>query len=148
VASSREAVRNLGGSRKQPRWLTVRLSLDHRFQETCHMGGIQPSFQSPILAIWRRAIELSLGETDLEKLRMITRSRTEPASRVERARILLGYWEKECGGALVRKALRRAQGKKHRSLKGNVSRLLALAEPRANDPKCGRVRGLMFGGYR
>ena len=39
------------------------------------------------------AIELSLGETDLEKLRMIARSRTEPASRVERAHILLGYWE-------------------------------------------------------
>src|SRR5450631_3680061 len=45
------------------------------------------------MAAWRRAIELSLGETDLEKLRMIARSRTEPASRVERARILLGYWE-------------------------------------------------------
>jgi transposase len=42
------------------------------------------------MAAWRRAIELSLGETDLEKLRMIARSRTEPASRVERARILLG----------------------------------------------------------
>src|SRR5450631_1937071 len=45
------------------------------------------------MAAWRRAIELSLGETDLEKLRMIARSRTEPASRVERARIMLGYWE-------------------------------------------------------
>jgi hypothetical protein len=45
------------------------------------------------MAAWRRAIELSLGETDLEKLRVIARSRTEPASRVERARILLGYWE-------------------------------------------------------
>src|SRR5665647_1050460 len=45
------------------------------------------------MAAWRRAIELSLGDLDLEKLRMIARSRTEPASRVERARILLGYWE-------------------------------------------------------
>ena len=45
------------------------------------------------MAAWRRAIELSLGETDLEKLRLIARSRTEAASRVERARILLGYWE-------------------------------------------------------
>ena len=42
------------------------------------------------MAAWRRAIELSLGETDLEKLRLIARSRTEAASRVERARILLG----------------------------------------------------------
>ena len=45
------------------------------------------------MAAWRRAIELSLGETDVVKLRMIARSRTEPASRVERARILLGYCE-------------------------------------------------------
>jgi hypothetical protein len=40
------------------------------------------------MAAWRRAIELSLGETDLEKLRMIARSRTEAASRVERAPML------------------------------------------------------------
>jgi hypothetical protein len=70
------------------------------------MCGIQLSFQAPIyvvrgpfdegfsdIAAWRRAIELSLGETDLEKLRLIARSRTEPGCRVERARILLGYCE-------------------------------------------------------
>ena len=45
------------------------------------------------MAAWRRAIELSLGDEDLEKLRVISRSRTEIASRVERARMLLGYWE-------------------------------------------------------
>jgi transposase len=45
------------------------------------------------MAAWRRAIELSLGDADLEKLRSISQSRTEPASRVERARILLGYWK-------------------------------------------------------
>src|SRR5215218_8657439 len=45
------------------------------------------------MAAWRRAIELSLGDADLEKLRSIAQSRTEPASRVERARILLGYWK-------------------------------------------------------
>jgi len=45
------------------------------------------------MAAWRLAIELSLGDSDVEKLRLIARSRTEPASRVERARILLGYWE-------------------------------------------------------
>src|SRR5215204_5304273 len=45
------------------------------------------------MAAWRRAIELSLGDADLEKLRLIAQSRTEPASRVERARILLGYWK-------------------------------------------------------
>src|SRR6516225_8329103 len=45
------------------------------------------------MAAWRRAIELSLGDADSAKLRSITHSRTEPASRVERARILLAYRE-------------------------------------------------------
>ena len=43
------------------------------------------------MAAWRRAIELSLGEADVKKLGSIAQSRTEPASRVERARILLDY---------------------------------------------------------
>jgi len=47
-----------------------------------------------VMAAWRRAIELSLGEEeDTAKLRSIAHSRTEPASRVERARILLAYRE-------------------------------------------------------
>ena len=45
------------------------------------------------MAAWRRAIELSLGDADVERLRSIAQSRTEPASRVERARILLAYQE-------------------------------------------------------
>src|SRR5215470_1620222 len=43
------------------------------------------------MAAWRRAIELSLADADVERLRSIAQSRTEPASRVERARILLAY---------------------------------------------------------
>ena len=45
------------------------------------------------MAAWRRAIELSLGDGDTAKLGLIAHSRTEPASRVERARILLAYRE-------------------------------------------------------
>jgi transposase len=45
------------------------------------------------MAAWRRAIALSLTEADLERLKAIAQSRTEPAIRVERARILLGYWK-------------------------------------------------------
>src|ERR1700739_4561245 len=45
------------------------------------------------MAAWRRAIELSLEDADWAKLRSIAHSRTEPASRVERARILLAYRE-------------------------------------------------------
>jgi hypothetical protein len=45
------------------------------------------------MAAWRRAIELSLGDADTAKLRSTAQSRTEPASRVERARILRAYRE-------------------------------------------------------
>ena len=45
------------------------------------------------MAAWRRAIELSLGDEDTTKLRSIAQSRTETASRVERAQILLAYRE-------------------------------------------------------
>lgn len=43
------------------------------------------------MAAWRRAIELSLGDADVDKLGSIAQSRSEPACRVERARILLAY---------------------------------------------------------
>src|ERR1700746_224110 len=46
-----------------------------------------------VMAAGRRAIELSLGDEDTAKLNSIAQSRTEPASRVERARILLAYRE-------------------------------------------------------
>jgi hypothetical protein len=45
------------------------------------------------MAAWRQAIELAIGEEDLAALAAIARSRTEPASRVERARMLLAYRE-------------------------------------------------------
>jgi transposase len=45
------------------------------------------------MAAWRRAIELSLTDADTTKLRAMAQSRMEPASRVERARILLAYRE-------------------------------------------------------
>src|SRR5438309_10108865 len=79
--------------------------LEYRFLESCHKQGIHLSFQAPMcaggiedeglkaMAAWRRAIELSLGDADVEGLRSIAQSRTEPASRVERARILLAYRE-------------------------------------------------------
>jgi hypothetical protein len=45
------------------------------------------------MAGWRRAVELALSEEDVGKLNVVARSRTEPASRVERARMLLAYRE-------------------------------------------------------
>jgi transposase len=45
------------------------------------------------VAGWRKAIELTIGEEDLAALGAIARSRTESASRVGRARMLLAYRE-------------------------------------------------------
>jgi len=39
------------------------------------------------MAAWRRAIELSLGDSDVEKLRLIAQSRTELPSRSDGARL-------------------------------------------------------------
>jgi hypothetical protein len=50
----------------------------------------------------RRAIKLALGEEDLAALRAIVRSRTEPASQVERTRMLLAYQENPSFFALGR----------------------------------------------
>src|SRR5260370_31148969 len=85
--------------------LYFRVRLDDRFHESCHNGGdssrfsdsyigrVCPNWGSKVMAAWRRAIELSLGDEDTAKLKSIAQSRTEPASRVERARILLAYRE-------------------------------------------------------
>ena len=43
------------------------------------------------MAGWRQAMELGLSDEAVTALATISRSRTEPASRVERARILLAY---------------------------------------------------------
>jgi transposase len=44
-----------------------------------------------IMAAARKVVAISIGDADLAELHAIARSRTEPASRVERARILLRY---------------------------------------------------------
>ena len=43
------------------------------------------------MAAARKVVELPIGETELAELRLIARSRTEPASHVARARMLLHY---------------------------------------------------------
>jgi len=68
-----------------------------------HIGRSSPQGSKvEIMAAWRRAIELSLGDEDTAKLRSIAQSRTEPASRVERARILLAYREDSSFYAVAR----------------------------------------------
>ena len=45
------------------------------------------------MARWRQAVELAMTDEEIARLTAISRSRTEPASRVERAQMLLAYRE-------------------------------------------------------
>ena len=45
------------------------------------------------MAGWRRAVELAIAGEEIETLVALSRSRTEPASRVSRAAMLLAYRE-------------------------------------------------------
>ena len=59
------------------------------------------------MATWRHAVELAMTNEEVASLVAISRSRTEPASRVERARMLLGYRENSvvfCNRAKPRRA--------------------------------------------
>jgi hypothetical protein len=87
------------------------------------------------MATWRRAIELSLGDADTGKLRSIAQSRTEPASRVERARILLAYREDPSFFAVGR-----ALGLHHQTVQRCVERAVAEGPMAALDdrPRSGR----------
>ena len=46
------------------------------------------------MARWRQAVESAMNDGDVARLLTISRSRTEPASWVERAQMLLAYREK------------------------------------------------------
>ena len=63
------------------------------------------------MTAWRRVIALSIGEDDLAKLVSITRSRTEPASRVERARMLLAYRDDPSFFAVGRSTIARGRAR-------------------------------------
>ena len=76
-----------------------------------------------VMAAWRRVIELSLGDADLAKLRSMAQSRTEPARRVERARILLAYREDPSFFAVSQ-----ALGLHHQTVQRCVERAVAEGE--------------------
>jgi transposase len=82
------------------------------------------------MAAWRRAIEWALGEEDTAKLRSIAQSRTEPANRVERARILLAYREDPSFFAVSR-----ALGLHHQTVQRCVERAVAEGPMAALDDR-------------
>jgi transposase len=94
-----------------------------------------PKLGVKVMAAWRRAIELSLGDEDTAKLKSIAQSRTEPASRVERARILLAYREDPSFFAVGR-----ALGLHHQTVQRCVERAVVEGPMAALDdrPRPGR----------
>jgi Winged helix-turn helix len=93
------------------------------------------------MAAWRRAIEWALEEEDTAKLRSIAQSRTEPAIRVERARILLAYREDPSFFAVGR-----ALGLHHQTVRRCVERAVVEGPMAALDdrPRPGRERSIIL----
>ena len=87
------------------------------------------------MAGWRQAFELALSEEDVRKLNAVARSRTEAASRVERARMLLTYREDPSFYAVGR-----AVGVHHQTVQRCVERAVAYGAIAALDdlPRPGR----------
>ena len=72
------------------------------------------------MVAWRRGFALVIEDEDLAKLRTIARSRTEPASRVERAQMLLAYRDD-----LSYFAVAQALGLHHQTVQRCVERAVA-----------------------
>ena len=72
------------------------------------------------MAGWRQAIELALSDEDIAALAAISRSRTDSASRVERARMLLAYRKDPSFFAVGQ-----TMGVHHQTVKRCVERALA-----------------------
>src|SRR6516164_2853235 len=86
--------------------------------------------RSKIMPAWRQVLELTIGGEDLSRLTPIARSRTEPASRVERARMLLAYREDPSFFAVGR-----ALGAHHQTVQRCVERAVVYGPLAALDDR-------------
>jgi hypothetical protein len=122
---------DLGHVREQHRAIGIRAQ--NGFADVLDVLKLGQRSEVEIMAAWRRAIELLLGDEDTAKLRSIAQSRTEPASRVERARILLAYPE-----APSFYAVGRALGLYHQTVQRCVERAVVegamAARPEFSEP--------------
>jgi transposase len=82
------------------------------------------------MAGWRHAVELAMTDEETAKLATISRSRLEPASRVERARMLLAYRETPSFFAVARRL-----GGHHQTVQRCVERALACGPLAALDDR-------------
>src|ERR1035441_7007487 len=82
------------------------------------------------MARWRQAVELAMNDGDVASLLTISRSRTEPASRVERAQMLLAYREKQSFFAVGQQL-----GVHHQTVQRCIERALAYGPLMALDDR-------------
>src|SRR5882672_1633779 len=73
-----------------------------------------------MMATWRQALEVVMRDEEVARLMALSRSRTEPASRVERARMLLAYRENPSFCAVGQRV-----GVHHQTVQRCVERALA-----------------------
>jgi len=87
------------------------------------------------MARWRQAVELAMNDGEVASLLTISRSRTEPASRVERAQMLLAYRENPSFFAVGQRL-----GVHHQTVQRCVERALAYGPLMALDdrPRSGK----------
>src|SRR6516164_8843304 len=113
--------------------------LDDRFHETGRHGTgdsfVDSSFvsdrtRSGIMARWRQAIELAMTDEEIDRLAAIAHSRSEPARRVERARMLLAYCESPSFYAVGQRL-----GAHHQTIQRCVERALAYGPLAALDDR-------------
>ena len=82
------------------------------------------------MAGWRHAVELAMTDEETAELATISRSRMEPASRVERAQMLLAYRETPSFFAVARRL-----GAHHQTVQRCVERALAYGSLAALDDR-------------
>src|SRR5712664_2738281 len=113
-------------------------ALDDRFHEIDHgtdnlladSSFVVDQTRSGIMAGWRRAVELAIAGEENETLVALSRSRTEPASRVSRAAMLLAYREHPSFFAVGQKL-----GVHHQTVQRCVERAVAYGALAALDDR-------------
>src|SRR6202171_1990082 len=86
--------------------------------------------RSGIMAGWRQAVEVAMTDEEVARLMAISRSRTEPASRVGRAQMLLAYREKPSFFAVGQRL-----GVHHQTVQRCIERALAYGPLMALDDR-------------
>src|SRR5215813_4785015 len=82
------------------------------------------------MATWRRALEVAMRKEDVAHLTAVSRSRTEPASRVQRAQMLLAYRESPSFFAVGQRV-----GVHHQTVQRCIERALAYGPLMALDDR-------------